>query len=265
MPEPRQPPPTEHELKLWPTKGRAASMVGMSTWYIVKAVKRGDLNEYQSEDGFKRYDPDEIDLLKNVKVANEQLMNEMLDCQGSALKQAHHQILALTNLVIDPKRDSIQAVLEDNKDLRTELKELREECRQMRNEKREAMVAMENLLSQGHMRELAASAVKQEQARTDKAWDGLLKFGPKLLSQFAMGATLKKFVESLRPEQVMFLKETEGFLDEEQQTRLGHLLEKYNQYAKDEAESPDSGSNGAGQSSTPASAETPAATGDSNA
>lgn len=252
MPEPRTPPPTEEELHQWPTKGRAAAILGMSTWYIVKAVKRGDLNEYESEDHFKRYDPNELEQLRSAKALQDQFATDLLDMQAAALKTAHAQLVTLANLVIDPKRDACAAVQEVNRLLQDENKALREENRQLRAEKQQSMVAFENLLSQSHMRDLAAMAVRKEQDRVDQAVGGLMKYGPKLLGQFAMGATLKKFVESLRPEQVMFLKETEGFLDDEQQARLNDLLERYNQQAKEAAEEAETdGSNGASKSSPP--------------
>lgn len=170
------------DISTWPTRAEAARRVGVNKRTIMRWQKDGDLEAVIDEQGFFRFNPEDIDELAASRTGEAaQMMGQSVamvvqtssDLTGKA--QQHAQAFAdkhleQSSIAFDQLREMSGAILEENKSLREYIRDLEKERREARKEVEEAQGKV-------HERQLKELEVSTHERRIDWAMSTLLNLG----------------------------------------------------------------------------------------
>lgn len=197
----------------WPTRARAAKILGLSTRTVDRMVQSGELKTRMVR-GVKRFSPRSLDECSVEHDGNAEFI-ETARLQNKAVETANEQNLKLWSLVFKPSEELLKLAMVENAALRVRITEL--EDKQV-----EVLEAYEKALTFQHERHLEELRVAGQQQRLDKAIDLITPHIPTLVGQLTRPAKLDALLTKLTPDAILALFEV-GAIDLETRDMLLEL------------------------------------------
>lgn len=180
------------DISKWPTRAEAARRVGVNKRTIMRWQKDGDLEAVIDNQGFFRFNPEDIDELAASRTGEAaQMMGQSVamvvqtssDLTGKA--QQHAQAFAdkhleQSSIAFEQMKEMSGQMLEENKSLRKYIRKLEED-------RREALKDVEEAKGKVHERQLKELEVSTQERRIDWAMSTLMSIaGPAVAKKMGL-------------------------------------------------------------------------------
>lgn len=168
----------------WPTRRKAAVMLGISVRTIDRMVVSGELKPITLE-GIKRFDPHELEASDCENPNGD--FQPIIDTLNDTIKKTTEHTEAFFKMVNEPAKELLTI-------LKTEVTDLRAENKTLRDKHLETVESYEVLLSASNERELSRRESEARIKRGDQAFDLFMGLAPQLANQLIAGHKLKSTV-----------------------------------------------------------------------
>lgn len=171
----------------WPTRRKAAVVLGVSVRTVDRMVVSGELKPVTVE-GIKRFDPSELEASDCENPNGD--FQPIIDSLTDAVKKTTEHTEAFFKMVHEPAKELLTILKAEVADLRTENGKLRESHL-------ETVESYEVLLSASNERELSRKESEARIKRGDQAFDLFMGLAPQLANQLIAGHKLKATVMNM--------------------------------------------------------------------
>lgn len=190
------------DLGKWLTRLEACKTLGVSVRTLQRMQDRGDVGPIQDERGAWRYDPDELDSIKEIE--REVTIQDVLASSVKLAEQAQNYAEAFGKLVLPNAGKLIDSLM-------AELEDVRERAgariAQLEQRLEEAFEAREKAINQAFERELAKLELEQQMKLKEQALTLLQEVVvPKIVNQIGATGHATKVVRGLEPEVLAVIK-----------------------------------------------------------
>lgn len=202
----------------WPTASTAARLLGVKPQIISNMVKSGELHPQTDADGWRRYDPAELEQYQTDAGERSQPAT-VIEELTAALKVTTG---ALTQYLKILPEQYQKLCAQQARTIRSQRRRI------ARLERRdiERADALAEVMSQRDQREVQKMVAERTQDRWDKCADALSKHVPDLVQDLTLGAELRKMMLRMDPEMLSALLEVAQDLDPEDRAALEKLRDR---------------------------------------
>ncbi|MDD5544388.1 MAG: hypothetical protein PHX83_14560 [Acidobacteriia bacterium] len=202
----------------WPRAYQAARLLAIKPQAISAMVQRGELHPVTDGDGYRRYDP--VELEQYMPDPNERRDSvSLVEGLTKTLEVTTEAMQKYLRLIPDP----MQKVLEQQT---TIIERQQARIQHLESEQIQMLDSMAALIRGSEERETAKLEAVRRQDRLDQCTKVLVEQGPKFLQDITLGADMRKLLHHMDPKKVDALLEIPEMLDDTERSVLGKLRDR---------------------------------------